>query len=341
MVAGGLQRYLREKNVRCASRVSSSLRAVSSSLQATSTPMETTLQSHTPSEAAAGLLQEFLSAVSGEWAGFSFDCTSDGRPVELPASLTPQAFRDWGQQLFGWETLTSSRAEFAGENVSLLKSTVRFQPAAGCDASCPPPQTKDRQLSTFSALNPTIDQSESISTSELDSSALFFSPDGAYVSVAWQEGGEVDIEHCFILPSLQELSSFSSTDGSLPPAFSGVRSGDKVRLRVNQRLRMGRPSDDGDLAVASVTLRGVTVAKERWIGPYVGAGEFEEGGLAVARFEEEGEGGEEEREEKERQWRERLSSRRWQVQEERSSSETQVRQDATWVLPRHGNRIHS
>jgi hypothetical protein len=42
---------------------------------------------------------EFAKRVSGEWDGYGADFTIDGKPVELPELVVPEAYREWGVQV--------------------------------------------------------------------------------------------------------------------------------------------------------------------------------------------------------------------------------------------------
>jgi hypothetical protein len=42
-------------------------------------------------------------AASGEWEGCSATFSAEGQPKELPPYYVPDAYREWGQQLFDWQ----------------------------------------------------------------------------------------------------------------------------------------------------------------------------------------------------------------------------------------------
>eukprot|EP01025_Chloroclados_australasicus_P038888 TRINITY_DN4014_c1_g2_i2.p3 TRINITY_DN4014_c1_g2~~TRINITY_DN4014_c1_g2_i2.p3 ORF type:complete len:371 (+),score=46.07 TRINITY_DN4014_c1_g2_i2:68-1114(+) len=72
----------------------------------------------------------FAEAVSGEWDGVSVIFNSEGEPIEIPSRFVPEAFAEWGQILYDWQTQCSMIAQ-----EDCLKFTLRkLLPTVGCEA---------------------------------------------------------------------------------------------------------------------------------------------------------------------------------------------------------------
>lgn len=128
----------------------------------------------------------FANKVSGEWDGFGADFTEQGKPMELPESVVPEAYREWEVKVFDWQTQCPTLAH--PSNFSLDYKLIRLLPTVGCEADA--------------ATRYSVDQ-RSITTSS--STAFAYHPTtGCYVA-AWAASTlELELEHCLIDPRDKE-----------------------------------------------------------------------------------------------------------------------------------------
>uniref|UniRef100_A0ACD5WRT8 Uncharacterized protein n=1 Tax=Avena sativa TaxID=4498 RepID=A0ACD5WRT8_AVESA len=130
----------------------------------------------------------FAARVSGEWDGFGAEFTVAGDPVELPANVVPDAFRDWGVEVFDWQTQCPTLADPATP-CALHYRLVRLLPTVGCEADAATVHTSHQRHA---------------------SSASAFAYDGAaggsYVA-AWPKGPAtvLEVEHCVVRPDNEEV----------------------------------------------------------------------------------------------------------------------------------------
>jgi hypothetical protein len=83
----------------------------------------------------------FAHSVSGEWEGVTVTFSPvDGSPQSLPEYYVPDAYRDWGVQLFDWQSQCSCSAK----DGSLIVTSRRMMPTVGCEADAVA-FTEDRQ----------------------------------------------------------------------------------------------------------------------------------------------------------------------------------------------------
>ncbi|PIN15712.1 hypothetical protein CDL12_11648 [Handroanthus impetiginosus] len=133
---------------------------------------------------------EFAENVSGEWDGFGADFTVEGKPIELPESVVPEAYREWEVKVFDWQTQCPTLAQSHDNGPSLKYKTVMLLPTVGCEA----------------------DAATTYSIQERDLTAHHYSPlayqsTGCYVAL-WpvitnQINGankSIELEHCLIDP---------------------------------------------------------------------------------------------------------------------------------------------
>jgi len=72
----------------------------------------------------------FSAAVSGEWDGVTVTFDRDGEAQQLPEYYVPQAYRDWGVELYDWTSQCSMLADVTGLQYTLR----RLMPTVGCEA---------------------------------------------------------------------------------------------------------------------------------------------------------------------------------------------------------------
>jgi hypothetical protein len=121
----------------------------------------------------------FAEAASGEWDGVTATFQAEGAPRQLPEYYVPQAYRDWGVELYDWQSQCSMLASDTG----LAYSLRRLMPTVGCEAD---------------AIAFTEDQQEAFGR---ESSDALVTTDGGYTvaPVGLKDTGvhTASIEHCF------------------------------------------------------------------------------------------------------------------------------------------------
>ncbi|KAL5208408.1 hypothetical protein ABZP36_032843 [Zizania latifolia] len=129
---------------------------------------------------------EFASRVSGEWDGFGAEFTAGGDPVELPENVVPEAYRDWGVQVFDWQTQCPTFADPAAP-CALQYRLVRLLPTVGCEADAATVHTSHQRHA-------------------LSASAFAYGTGGSYVA-EWPNGPApvLEVEHCIVHPDNKEV----------------------------------------------------------------------------------------------------------------------------------------
>ncbi|KAK9135615.1 hypothetical protein Syun_014945 [Stephania yunnanensis] len=134
---------------------------------------------------------DFAGNVSGEWDGFGADFTKEGKPVELPENVVPEAFREWEVQVFDWQTQCPTLAEPSDR--LLMYKLIKLLPTVGCEADA--------------ATQHSIDE-RNVGGVDNKASAFAYHSNGSYV-VLWPVGGNGDfglleVEHCLVHPQDRE-----------------------------------------------------------------------------------------------------------------------------------------
>ncbi|KAK4747712.1 hypothetical protein SAY87_014298 [Trapa incisa] len=135
--------------------------------------------------------KKFAENVSGEWDGFGADFTCEGKPVELPESVVPEAYREWEVKVFDWQTQCPTLAN-PKEQV-LQYRTIKLLPTVGCEADA--------------ATRHSIDE-RSFGDMSSKAEALAYESSGCYIAVWSLQDKEVEklieLEYCLINPQDRE-----------------------------------------------------------------------------------------------------------------------------------------
>ncbi|KAL6907717.1 hypothetical protein ACP4OV_002756 [Aristida adscensionis] len=125
---------------------------------------------------------EFAARVSGEWDGFGAEFTAAGEPVELPENVVPEAYREWGVQVFDWQTQCPTLADPAAP-CALHYRLVRLLPTAGCEADAAAVHTSHQRHAASAA-------------------AFAYAAAGGSYLAAWPRGPApvLEVEHCLARP---------------------------------------------------------------------------------------------------------------------------------------------
>ncbi|PKA48131.1 aminoacylase [Apostasia shenzhenica] len=131
---------------------------------------------------------DFAARVSGEWDGFGADFTVDGKPIELPESVVPEAFREWGVQVYDWQTQCPTLASETTETLFFYK-LIKLLPTVGCEADAATRYNVDKRVA---------------GGSENKVLGFGYHPSGRYVGI-WPVkgfGGKkiLELEHCLVNP---------------------------------------------------------------------------------------------------------------------------------------------
>ncbi|KAJ4964080.1 hypothetical protein NE237_024019 [Protea cynaroides] len=135
--------------------------------------------------------EDFARNVSGEWDGHGADFTSEGKPIELPESVVPEAFREWEVQVFDWQTQCPTLAN--SEERILAYKLIKLLPTVGCEADA--------------ATRYTIDE-RNIGGTDNQVSGFAYHPSGCYVAL-WplEDHGSyrlLELEYCLVDPRNRE-----------------------------------------------------------------------------------------------------------------------------------------
>ncbi|XP_076921208.1 uncharacterized protein LOC143582564 [Bidens hawaiensis] len=87
---------------------------------------------------------EFAGKVSGEWDGFGADFTIDGKAIELPENVVPNAYRDWEVQVFDWQTQCPTLAQ--PDTTSAIYKLIKLLPTVGCEADAATRHSVDERI---------------------------------------------------------------------------------------------------------------------------------------------------------------------------------------------------
>ncbi|XP_010446333.1 PREDICTED: uncharacterized protein LOC104729136 isoform X1 [Camelina sativa] len=126
---------------------------------------------------------EFAQNVSGEWDGFGADFSRQGKPLELPESVVPEAYREWEVKVFDWQTQCPTLAQPHAH--TFLYKSIKLLPTVGCEADAATRYTID-QRTIGSAL------------------AFSYSDTGSYVAVWPLRNNQLEVEHCLVNPNDKE-----------------------------------------------------------------------------------------------------------------------------------------
>ncbi|XP_010266266.1 PREDICTED: uncharacterized protein LOC104603809 [Nelumbo nucifera] len=137
---------------------------------------------------------EFARNVSGEWDGHGADFTKEGKPIELPESVVPEAFREWEVQVFDWQTQCPTLAE-SKERVLSYK-LIKLLPTVGCEADA--------------ATRYSVDE-RNVGGPDNKVAAFAYHPSGCYVAMWPVEDDDdrdmhrlLELEHCLVDPLNRE-----------------------------------------------------------------------------------------------------------------------------------------
>lgn len=139
------------------------------------------------STAATSSWPEFARNVSGEWDGYGADFSSEGKPIELPEIVVPEAYREWEVKVFDWQTQCPTLAE--PEDHTVAYKLIKLLPTVGCEADA--------------ATRYSIDE-RNIGGSHNSLAAFAYQSTGCYVALWPMEDGLFELEHCLIDPQNKE-----------------------------------------------------------------------------------------------------------------------------------------
>ncbi|CAM0870178.1 unnamed protein product [Alopecurus aequalis] len=235
-----------------------------SSASARSSPPPRAISPATPATVATDGVQsdkwaEFAARVSGEWDGFGAEFTVAGDPVELPANVVPDAFREWGVEVFDWQTQCPTLADPATPR-ALHYRLVRLLPTVGCEADAATVHTSHQRHA---------------------SSAAAFAYDGARGSyvLAWPKGPAtvLEVEHCVVRPDDAEVRVRVVQTVALGKDEARLRG-----LKVFSEQRYG-PYRNGD-QLGGCALRESAFAAGEKLAATELAGQWESTAASSARF---------------------------------------------------------
>lgn len=131
--------------------------------------------------------------MSGEWDGYGADFTEEGKPIELPESVVPEAYREWEVTVFDWQIQCPTLAE--PEDHLLSYKSIKLLPTVGCEADASTRHSIDERSVGGVEDNTKI-------------SAFAYQASGSYVAVWPIEDLDtcklLELEHCLVNPQDRE-----------------------------------------------------------------------------------------------------------------------------------------
>ena len=76
--------------------------------------------------------EAFGTKISGEWDGYSAEFNFQGEPVQLPSNVVPDAFREWGVEIYDWQSQCPTLTH--PTEGQLWYKIQRLLPTVGCEA---------------------------------------------------------------------------------------------------------------------------------------------------------------------------------------------------------------
>ncbi|BFI23595.1 hypothetical protein MPTK2_1g03480 [Marchantia polymorpha subsp. ruderalis] len=189
-------------------------------------------------KADAAAWKAFAERVSGEWDGYGADFTFTGEPLELPSSVVPDAFRDWGVEIHDWQTMCPTLA--VEESQDLSYRVIRLLPTVGCEADAATPYCNEER--TFRVAKTYAFHAQGSYTAVWPGrGAQKNNPEpgrtGKIVVRDVADDGQWEVEHCLV-----------TDDGPT-----------RNRARVLQQFRLDRNVP---------VLKNITLYIEQWDGPF-------------------------------------------------------------------------
>ncbi|KAF1878244.1 hypothetical protein Lal_00046910 [Lupinus albus] len=132
-------------------------------------------------EKSSEVWSQFAKRVSGEWDGFGAEFSIEGKPIELPESVVPEAYREWEVKVFDWQTQCPTLAE--PEDHILEYKTIQLLPTVGCEADA--------------ATRYNIHECK---IGGDNNSAFAYQSNGSYVAVWQKKDNLIELEYCLISP---------------------------------------------------------------------------------------------------------------------------------------------
>ncbi|XP_050203725.1 uncharacterized protein LOC126653819 [Mercurialis annua] len=130
---------------------------------------------------------EFGRKVSGEWDGFGADFSSQGKPIELPENVVPEAYREWEVKVFDWQTQCPSLAQ--SQEFHFMYKTIKLLPTVGCEADAATRHSVDERI---------------VGGGDSEVCGFAYDASGCYVGVWAMRDDGMEVEYCLMHPHDKE-----------------------------------------------------------------------------------------------------------------------------------------
>ncbi|GIL54250.1 hypothetical protein Vafri_9826 [Volvox africanus] len=148
------------------------------------------VQSPTEREASSYdvLWDAFANKVQGEWEGVTVTFNAEGSAQPLPERFVPGAYREWGVELYDWQSQSSCLVTQGPSNGPSLRNIFkRLMPTVGCEADA----------------IAYVEEAEDVWKADGGSLVKPVTPAGGYVAAPAKLAGRTKVEVCLAAPASQ------------------------------------------------------------------------------------------------------------------------------------------
>lgn len=223
---------------------------------------------------------EFSAQASGEWDGYGADFDVEGKPIGLPESVIPSAFKEWGIDVYDWQTQAPTIANVDGFP-KFYTRTVKLLPTVGCEADAATLYSVEEKYgeATIQDLERAAIDLTTVSTS---SSFVAYST-GSYGAV-WPGkvvptgrsgfGNATAFARKLLPIESPQIWEIEQTLQN-PVTVDGIRSDRRVRVIVKF---------EQEKSISQPKIKGLSVFKEKWEGEFRNGTSLGGCGQAISAF---------------------------------------------------------
>ncbi|GIL74009.1 hypothetical protein Vretimale_5059 [Volvox reticuliferus] len=134
------------------------------------------------------LWDAFANKVQGEWEGVTVTFNAEGSVQPLPERFVPGAYREWGVELYDWQSQSSCLVTQGPGTVRSLRNIFkRLMPTVGCEADA----------------IAYVEEAEDVWKADGGSPVKPVTPSGGYIAAPAKLAGKAKVEVCLAAPASQ------------------------------------------------------------------------------------------------------------------------------------------